>query len=169
MLKEYIPNDWTSRQEAFYRRIRRKDNTGEQWTKKLIEFLWAHSNILWKDRCAAAQAPEEGSPDNSSPRTRQAAQLRVETAYENAPLMLAHDRRIFEVPLEERLQSRTSELLAWAKRMSDFDEKKTSEFVMEQVLFENPGSHDDVLLHLNMVAGATSRIGGPAFCELWIE
>jgi hypothetical protein len=31
--------------------------------------------------------------------------------------MLAHDRRVLDVPLEERLQSRTSELLAWAKTM----------------------------------------------------
>jgi hypothetical protein len=31
--------------------------------------------------------------------------------------MLAHDRRVLDVPLEEPLQSRTSELLAWAKTM----------------------------------------------------
>jgi hypothetical protein len=31
--------------------------------------------------------------------------------------MLAHDRRVFDVPHEERLQSRTTELLAWAKTM----------------------------------------------------
>jgi hypothetical protein len=49
--------------------------------------------------------------------------------------------------------------------LSDFGEKKTSEFVMEQVLFENPDSHDDVLLYLKVVARATLRIGGPTFCE----
>jgi hypothetical protein len=69
----------------------------------------------WKDRCAVAHAPGENSPDNSSARVRQAAKQRVETAYAHAPLMLAHDRRVLDVPLEERLQSRTSELLAWAK------------------------------------------------------
>jgi hypothetical protein len=31
--------------------------------------------------------------------------------------MLAHDRRVLDVPLEERLQLRTSELLAWIKTM----------------------------------------------------
>ncbi len=31
--------------------------------------------------------------------------------------MLAHDRRVLDVPLKERLQTRTSELLAWAKTM----------------------------------------------------
>jgi hypothetical protein len=51
------------------------------------------------------------------PATRQAALLRVETAYAHAPLMLAHDRRVLDVRLEERLQSRTTELLAWAKTM----------------------------------------------------
>jgi hypothetical protein len=70
-----------------------------------------------EDRCAVAHAPGENSPDNSSARVRQAAKQRVETAYAHAPLMLAHDRRVLDVPLEERLQSRTSELLAWAKTM----------------------------------------------------
>jgi hypothetical protein len=32
-------------------------------------------------------------------------------------LMLAHDRRVLDVPLEERLLTRTSALLAWAKTM----------------------------------------------------
>jgi hypothetical protein len=31
--------------------------------------------------------------------------------------MLAHDRRILEVPLEERLQTRTAALRAWVKTM----------------------------------------------------
>jgi hypothetical protein len=119
VLKGYIPKEWTSRQEYFYRRQRQstKDNTGEQWTKGLIEFFWTHGNTLWKERCAAAHAPGEASPDNISARSRQAAQQRVEMAYAHAPLMLAHDRRVLEVPLEERLQSRTSELLAWSKSM----------------------------------------------------
>ena len=39
----------------------------------------------------------------------------METAYAHASLMLAHDRRVLDVPLEERPQSRTSERIAWAK------------------------------------------------------
>ena len=115
VFKGYIPNEWTLRQETFYRRQRKK-----RWTKELIEFFWTHSNTPWKDRRKVAHAPGEDSPDNSSARSRQAAQLRVETAYAHAPLMLAHDRRVLEVPLEERLHSRTSELLAWAKTMQFF-------------------------------------------------
>jgi hypothetical protein len=115
--KGSIPYDWTSRQETFYRRQRKKYHTGERWTKEVIEFFWTHSRTLWKDRCKVAHAPGEDSPDNSSARTRQAALLRVETAYAHAPLMLTHDRRVLDVPLEDRQQSRTTELLAWAKTM----------------------------------------------------
>jgi hypothetical protein len=89
--------------------------TGERWTKQLIAFLWTHSHTLWKDRCAVAHAPAEDSPDNSSARSRQAAQQRVETAYAYAPLMLACDQRVLDVPLEERLKSRTSALAACVK------------------------------------------------------
>jgi hypothetical protein len=87
VLKVYIPKEWTSKQEVFYRRRRNstKYYTGEQWTKELIEFFWTHGNTLWKDRCAVAHAPGEGSPDNSSTRSRQAAQQRVETVYAHAP------------------------------------------------------------------------------------
>jgi hypothetical protein len=48
VLQGYIPEDWTS-QEAFYRSRRRKgkkDYTGKQWTKELIEFFWTHGNTL---------------------------------------------------------------------------------------------------------------------------
>jgi hypothetical protein len=85
--------------------------------KELIEFFWTHGRTLSKERCAVAHAPGEASPDNSSARSWQAAQQRVEMAYAHAPLMLAHDRRVLDVKLEERLQSRTSELLAWVETM----------------------------------------------------
>jgi hypothetical protein len=60
-----------------------------------------------------AHAPTKTARQLSA-RLRQAAQHRVQMAYAYAPLMLAHDRQILEVPLEERLK-RTSALRAWAK------------------------------------------------------
>jgi hypothetical protein len=36
-------------------------------------------------------------------------------AYASSPLMLAIDRRIFDIPLEVRLQARISDLNAWTK------------------------------------------------------
>jgi hypothetical protein len=98
----------TKRLDFKARRQCKKYYTDEQWTKELIEFFSTHSKTLWKDRCKIAHAPGADSPDNSSARSRQAAQLRVETAYAHAPLMLAHDRRVLDLPLEER---RTTELV----------------------------------------------------------
>jgi hypothetical protein len=119
VLKGYIPHKWNLLQEGFFRSQgkRSKYKTGEQWTNQLITFFWTHSHALWKDRCAAAHAPSDDSPDNSSARSRKAAQQRVETVYAHGPIMLANDRRVLDVPLAERLQSRTSDLIAWAKIM----------------------------------------------------
>jgi hypothetical protein len=61
-----------------------------------------HSTTLWNDRCAAAHALGEDIPDYSRARSRQAVQLRVETAYAHAHLMLVTDRSVLEVPLKER-------------------------------------------------------------------
>jgi hypothetical protein len=92
-----------------------------------------YSSTLWKDRRAentqletTAQTTPALALDwrqnyemNSSACSQQAAQLRVETIYARAPLMLllARDRQVFDVPPEERLQPQTSEQLAWAKTM----------------------------------------------------
>jgi hypothetical protein len=59
VLKGYIPYDWTSRQETYYRRQRKKYHTGERWTKELIEFFWTHSRTLWNDRCKFHMHPEK--------------------------------------------------------------------------------------------------------------
>jgi hypothetical protein len=77
--------------------------------------LLTQSHNLWKDQCASENAPAADTLDKSSARTRQIAQHRVKMAYAHGPLMLALDRRIFDTPLEERLHSRTSDLVAWTK------------------------------------------------------
>jgi hypothetical protein len=92
-------------------------------TQQLIAFLWTHSHTLWKDRCAVAHAPAEDSPDNSSARSRQAARQRVEMAYAHAPLMLAHDRRVLDVPFEERL--------AWVNTISPSSIKASATLVLK--------------------------------------
>jgi hypothetical protein len=53
----------------------------------------------------------------SSARTRQTAQYSMKMAYTRGPIALALDRRISDIPLDGRLQSRTSNLVAWTKTM----------------------------------------------------
>jgi hypothetical protein len=92
-------------------------NTGERWTRHLITFFWTQSHTLWKDRCTSANALAADSLDKSSARTRQTEQKHMTMAYASNPLMLAIDRRIVDIPLEERLQARTSDLVAWTKTL----------------------------------------------------
>jgi hypothetical protein len=119
VLKGYIPHQWNISQEAFYRyqKLDAKYNNGEQWTSRLIEFFWTQSRIVWKDRCTAAHATRNDNSENSSNRARQTAVLRMETAYSYGPHMLAHDRRIFDTPLEEQLRMRTHDIKAWTATM----------------------------------------------------
>jgi hypothetical protein len=64
-----------------------------------------------ESRRASAHAPRNDNSNKSSTLTRQAAQHRVEMAYAYGPIMLVHDRRVLDIPLEQRLKSRTSDLV----------------------------------------------------------
>jgi hypothetical protein len=75
------------------------------------------SHSLWKDRCASAHAPATENSDKSSARIPQTAQYRVEMVYAYTRVILTLDRRIFDIPLKERLQSRTYDLVAWTTTM----------------------------------------------------
>jgi hypothetical protein len=48
VLQGYIPEDWTQARSLYRSRRRKgkKDYTGKQWTKELIEFFWTHGNTL---------------------------------------------------------------------------------------------------------------------------
>ncbi len=119
VIKGYLPKKWSVTQEQFFRDqgLDPKYNTGEQWTRHLITVLWTQGHTLWKDRCTVANGPADDRLDKSSTRTRQTEQQQMSMAYASSPLMLAIDRRIFNIPLEERLQGRTSDIAAWTKTM----------------------------------------------------
>jgi hypothetical protein len=70
-------------------------------------------------------------------------ELRAYLQKRNNELMLAHDRRVLDVPLEERLQSRTSELLAWAKTMLPVSNRSVRDVRAQSLLFppSNSGHH----------------------------
>ncbi len=69
-----------------------------------------------KSRRASAHAH---SADKSSARTRHTAQRYMEMAYAYCLIILAYDRCVFDIlGGKERLKSRTSNLVAWAKAMS---------------------------------------------------
>jgi hypothetical protein len=69
------------------------------------------------NRRASTHAPIPDTLDKSSARTRQTAQHRMRMAYVHGPLTLDLDLRIFDIPLEERLQSQRYDLVDWTKTM----------------------------------------------------
>jgi hypothetical protein len=97
---------------ALFSRPRTRLHTGEQWTRHLITFLWTQGHTLWKDQCTTAHGPADDRLDKSSTRTRQTEQQLMSMAYASSSLMLAIDRRMFDITLEERLQGRTSDIAA---------------------------------------------------------
>ncbi len=97
VLKGYIPNEWTLRQETFYRRQRKKYYTGEQWTKELIGFFWTPCGKIGVKLHTHLEKTAQTTPA-----------LTPDRRHNYAYLMLAHDRHVVVVPLEERLQSRPS-------------------------------------------------------------
>jgi hypothetical protein len=119
IIKGYIPNQWSITRAKFSRDqgLDSRYNSGERWTSQLITFFWTQGRTLWKDRYTSAHAPDADSLVKSSARNRQTAQNVTTMAYASSPLMLAIDRRIFHIPLDERLRARTSDLEAWNKTM----------------------------------------------------
>jgi hypothetical protein len=67
------------------------------------------------DRCAFAHAASNHNYAKSGARTRQIAQHRVDTVCAYESLMLALDRRVLDIPVGERLRTRTFDLVTWAK------------------------------------------------------
>jgi hypothetical protein len=114
-LKGYLPHQWSITQAKFFhdQGLDGRYYTGAPWTSQLITYFWTQSHTLWKGRYASAHAPATDNLDKSIARTRQTAQYSVKMADTHGPIIVALDRRIFDVPLEEHLQSRTSDLVAW--------------------------------------------------------
>jgi hypothetical protein len=149
VIKGYLPNKWSVTQEQFFRDqgLDSRYYTGEQWTKHLIIFLWAQGHTLWKDRCTTANGPAADRLDNASTRTRQTEQQLMTAAYASSPMMLAIDRRIFDIPLEQRLQGRTSDIAAWTKTMQPAIRTSISE-AQNQLL----SGHQDIRTYFSETA-----------------
>jgi hypothetical protein len=115
VLKGYLPHQWNKIPALFFRASGLDANyyNGDRWTTQLIAFYWTQSHTLWKVRRESAHISTNDNSDMSNiARTRQPAQHRVEMMCTYDPFMVSHDRRTLDIPLEERLQSRTSDLVA---------------------------------------------------------
>jgi hypothetical protein len=161
-----ISNQWSITQAKFFRDqgLDSRYNTGERWTSHIITFVWTQGHILWKDRCTSAHAPAAYSLDKSSARTRQTAQNVMTMTYASSPLMLAIDRRIFNIPLEERLQARTSDIDAWTRKCS----QSSASVLVRRRAKSEPAAKTSVLISLTRQRNmnATQRSQPQLWCSI---
>jgi uncharacterized membrane-anchored protein YhcB (DUF1043 family) len=92
-----------------------KYSTGEQWTKELIEFFLDTATHFGKSGAQSYTHLEKTAQTTPALAPDKQPQQRV--GHMHTPAHVSHDRRVLDVPLQERLQSRTTELVAWARTM----------------------------------------------------
>jgi hypothetical protein len=112
----YIHTTWLESQEKFHRELEHdiQKFTGKQWASKLIEFQWQAAHEVWIQRCKELHDKEDGI---LTARGMQELQAKTRAMYSSAHLLNIHDRQIFDKPIEERLESRLSDLKTWVQQL----------------------------------------------------
>jgi site-specific DNA-cytosine methylase len=112
----YIDTSWVDSQEKFHRDSGhgRQKFTGKQCVSKLIRFQWQATHEVWIQRCKELHDQEDGI---LTAREMQELQAKTRAMYSSAHLLNIQDRQIFDKPIEERLESRLSDLKAWVQHL----------------------------------------------------
>ncbi len=112
----YIDKKWVEGQEKFHRDLGhdKQKFTGKQWATKLISFQWQAAHEVWIQRCKELHDTEDGI---LTAREMQELHAKTRAMYSSAHLLNIHDRQIFDKPLDERLDSRLSDLKAWVQQL----------------------------------------------------
>jgi hypothetical protein len=90
--------------------ISSKKFTGARWLKKVINLIWNHLYRAWKLRNADLHGV-----DSADKELKATAKLRpaIVALYDSAAHLDYMDKRMFELPLQDRLRARSTEQVAW--------------------------------------------------------
>jgi hypothetical protein len=77
-----------------------------------LKFQWQAAHEVWLQRCTELHDKEDGILTASE---TQELQAKTRAMYSSAHLLNIQDRQIFDNPIEERLESRLSDLKAWVQ------------------------------------------------------
>jgi hypothetical protein len=93
---------WAEIQQSFLLTlvVDRRYFTGDLWLRKLINLIWKFTRSLWDARNLDRHGR---SPLENQAIRRNRLQASVHALYDSSPLMLAADRDIFFLPVDERL------------------------------------------------------------------
>lgn len=112
LLKGRFALEWAHLQEEYLieRNERSSRANGLAWTTNMIDAIWESWLELWTLR----NEQRHGSDEFTRARARyEQAAREVSLAYEKRDLVMIQERRLFDTPLEERLQGTAAQLRQW--------------------------------------------------------
>jgi hypothetical protein len=86
----------------------------ERWPEVVIQFIWTEMHQLWKTRCDWVHRQND---QHASTQDQIRAQASLRALYQHADDIGYHDQRIFDMPLEERLNHSPRDIFAWVSSM----------------------------------------------------
>jgi hypothetical protein len=118
----FMSKTW-SEQQRFYVRMYRPDlgkdskekEKLERWAEVIIQFIWTEIHQLWKTRCDWVHKKNE---QHASTQDQIRAHASVRALYQHADDIGYHDRKIFGMKLQKRLDKHSPrDLFAWVSSM----------------------------------------------------
>ena len=106
LIRGFIGTDWTEKQERYYRDTHQPYDSklkGTTWARNLILFMWNEANELWKQRNTDIHDPDQTLQ-------RDELEQQVRNLYDQEEQVLAEDRRIFNLSLQDRLRHHSQQL-----------------------------------------------------------
>jgi hypothetical protein len=107
LIRGFVGKDWTTKQDRYYRDIHQpydRKLTSAKWTRNLIIFLWKEASELWQLRNESIHDPDLNVQ-------RSELEQQVRNFYHQQEQVLAQDRGIFDLPLQDRLRHHSQQLL----------------------------------------------------------
>jgi hypothetical protein len=113
LLRGRFSHHWVQLQQAHINsedEISSKKFTGQRWLQKVINNIWTHLYTAWKQRNADLHGIDPADKEQKSKAKLRPAILAL---YASAAKLDYMDKRLFELPLDDRLDLRSSEQVAW--------------------------------------------------------
>jgi len=119
LVRGFLAKTWSEIQEIDSQGEESAKMAGDSWCSKVSLWWIQKSHELWIDR---NNSLHDTSKDNDAWKDKEIRQ-QVRKLYDSAPYMDSVDRRIFNIPLEEKLLNSTETLQAWVRLMEPIIKK----------------------------------------------
>jgi hypothetical protein len=130
----FLAKTWGDRQ-TYYARTTRPDSLIDRkakdkltkWPEFVIQFIWTELHLLWKTRCDWVHRKNE---QHASTQDQLRANSATRALYQHAEEIGYHDRKMFHMPLQDRLKHSPRDLFAWVASMQPAVLKARKEYTL---------------------------------------